>query len=577
MATEFKIRLSDRAENGDITVFLADVLEKCRGIEGEKIISFEKGEYRFFAEYCKGKIIYASNTDSHRYPEKLVAVDMDFQKNLTFDGCGSEFLFYGKVVPFSVTNSEKVALKNFSWDFPSAGTLECEVTSSSLFHTDYRLNKGVGYEVNRRRLLWYEKSLLSGEKYWQNNGQSESHCVVCNDRERNNVRRLPLSEGPFFAVRKIRKMGESQIRVHYFLPVHKSRQKGIIYELCPNYNRDCVGSFFCDSKDVSVEKVSVHYMHGFGWLIQMCENVSFKGCSFTPKNGSDRYCTSFADLIHVSGAKGKIHIEGCNFSNAHDDPINIHGTYTQVAEKTGGRTLRLEYKHNQQRGFVQYRQGDKVVFYLRKDFTGLESEREFTVESVVNPLCEGNSDSEMLVTFCEKLPDELSRKDEYVCENVTYTPEVYIGSCHFSKIPTRGILCTTRRKTVIEKNVFDGMTMASIYISNDCNDWYESGPVRDMTIRENIFYITDVVTGMHPAIFIDPIVSQKNEEAACVHRKIVIENNEIYLKAEQKAVVAKYCDGLVVRNNIIYGTKGETPFVFEGCEGVVQEGNTEEK
>ena len=74
-------------------------------------------------------------------------------------------------------------------------------------------------------------------------------------------------------------------------------------------------------------------MHGFGWLTQMCENVSYINCSFTPKKGSDRYCTSFADLIHVSGAKGKIHIEGCSFSNAHDDPINIHGTYTQVTEK----------------------------------------------------------------------------------------------------------------------------------------------------------------------------------------------------------------------------------------------------
>ena len=141
--TEFKIRLSDRDENGDITLFLRDILEKCRCTEGEKLISFEKGEYHFYAEYCKKKTLYASNTDSHRYPEKLIAVDIDRHQNLIFDGNGSDFILHGKVVPFSVTNSESIALRNFSWDFPSAGTLECEVVASSYLHTDFRINSSL--------------------------------------------------------------------------------------------------------------------------------------------------------------------------------------------------------------------------------------------------------------------------------------------------------------------------------------------------------------------------------------------------------------------------------------------------
>ena len=571
--TEFRIRLSDRDEKGDITLFLKDILEKCRSTEGEKLITFEKGEYHFHAEHCNKKIMYASNTDSNRFPEKLIAVDIDGHKNIIFDGNGSDFILHGKLVPFSVTNSESIALRNFSWDFPAAGTLECEVVSSSYLHTDFRINKGIDWEIEGRNLLWFEKSPFTGEKYWENKGQSKSHCVVCHDRERKNVARRLLPKGPFFGVRKISSRGDNIIRVHYLLP-HTDR-KGLIYEMCPNYDRDSVGSFFCDSKDITVENVNVHYMHGFGWLTQMCENVSFINCNFRPKKGTDRYCTSFADLIHVSGAKGKIHIEGCSFSNAHDDPINIHGTYTQVAEKTDEHTLRLEYKHNQQRGFTQYHKGDKVVFYLRKDFSSLMNEAEFTVGSVVNPLCEGNSDQEMLVTFIEKLPDELSRKDEYVCENVTYTPEVYIGSCHFSLIPTRGILCTTRKKTVIEKNTFDGMTMASIYISNDCNDWYESGPVRDMTIRDNDFFITDVVSGMHPAIFIDPIVHGKNSGETSIHSGITIANNRIYLKAGQKAIVGKYCKNLRVVGNTVYGSDGTSPYSVEDCYDAVFEENKE--
>ena len=126
--TEFRIRLSDRGEHGDITAFLDNVLSQCSCTDGEKLISFEKGEYHFYGDFARRQTIYASNTDSHRYPEKLVGVLINNQKRLTLDGSGSSFIFHGKVVPFVVTESEDITLKSFSWDFPVAGTLECEVT-----------------------------------------------------------------------------------------------------------------------------------------------------------------------------------------------------------------------------------------------------------------------------------------------------------------------------------------------------------------------------------------------------------------------------------------------------------------
>lgn len=70
-------------------------------------------------------------------------------------------------------------------------------------------------------------------------------------------------------------------------------------------------------------------------------------------------------------------------------------------------------------------------------------------------------------------------------ENITYTPEVKIHDNVFKETPTRGILVTTRKKVTIENNLFDGMGMAGICISNDAQSWYESGPTRDVTIRGN--------------------------------------------------------------------------------------------
>ena len=46
---------------------------------------------------------------------------------------------------------------------------------------------------------------------------------------------------------------------------------------------------------------------------------------------------------------------------------------------------------------------------------------------------------------------------------------------------------TTRKPVVIENNKFDGMGMAGIYISNDAQGWYESGPTKDVIIRNNVF------------------------------------------------------------------------------------------
>lgn len=200
----------------------------------------------------------------------------------------------------------------------------------------------------------------------------------------------------------------------------------------------------------------------------------------------------------------------------------------------------------------------------------IDKEKNLTLEGT-------NGVREMQVTFEEAVPDEIAFPKKYAAENITYTPEVHISGCNFTLIPTRGILCTTRRKTVIENNIFDGMTMSSIYLSNDCNDWYESGAIRDMTIRNNKFIVRK---GPNPqtvnhAIFIEPIVADKKNVKKCIHRNITIENNEFNMEASN-VVCAHYTENLIIRNNKInsenYEGKFEA-FVFDGCENVICENN----
>jgi hypothetical protein len=114
-----------------------------------------------------------------------------------------------------------------------------------------------------------------------------------------------------------------------------------------------------------------------------------------------------------------------------------------------------------------------------------------------------------------------------VAENVTYAPAVTIKGCTFKNVATRGVLCTTRNKVIIEDNVFLNMSMATIYLSNDSNEWYESGPIRDMTIRNNVFYIKDIgrtAWNTAPAIYVHPVTSGGLPDASNpIHKNITID------------------------------------------------------
>ena len=575
---EHFIKQSDKSKMGDITCKLQKVLIECRNNGAENVIRFEKGEYHFYADFCEPEVLYASNTDSERFPVKKSAINIEGHKNLTLDGGDSKFVMHGKMIAVKVAFSENITLKNFTWDFPCASTLEMKLINKGSFCADYRLPENCMWEIKGGKLHWFEKSPFDGKAYWHNVGQRDSYCTVVCDEKSGNLSRYSVADGPFNCAVSFRKLGENELRIYYLKPAVKKFSVGNVFEICTDTKRDCVGAFFLESKNLTAENIGVRYMHGFGWLTQMCENVTFKGCDFIPDELGERKCTSFADLIHVSGAKGKIHIESCRFSNAHDDPINIHGTYTVVKKKISDDSLLLEYAHNQQRGFKQYHEGDKVVFYLRENLQAFEKGMEFTVKSTVDPREGDCTAAQMKVTFTERLPDEICTKDKYAVENVTYTPDVYIGGCMFSSIPTRGILCTTKGEVIIENNVFDGMTMASIYLSNDCNSWYESGHIENMIIRNNTFTIkkAPAFRGAKPAILIEPIVPDISKAENAVHRNIRIEGNTFYLE-HSNAVDALLTENLVIKNNkILNDSTDKKPlkaFRLSKCKNVSAVGN----
>ena len=131
----------------------------------------------------------------------------------------------------------------------------------------------------------------------------------------------------------------------------------------------------------------------------------------------------------------------------------------------------------------------------------------------------------------------INGEGRYVAENITYTPSVIIRDNCIETIPTRGILCTTRQTVLIEGNSFHELYMAAIFISNDSADWYESGPVRNMIIRGNRFYLRkkEADSRQTEAVLIAPVVLQTEDGHSCknIHQNILISDNTFFADSAQ--------------------------------------------
>jgi hypothetical protein len=312
-------------------------------------------------------------------------------------------------------------------------------------------------------------------------------------------------------------------------------KSGRIYQLRETY-RDCVAVFTRRSKNITWENINFYYLHGMGLVSQFSENITYNNVSIAPEKSSGRTTAAWADCIHVSGCKGKIIVNDCNFSGAHDDAINVHGTNLRVVEKISDKQIKVQFMHKQTCGFMAFNIGDDI------DFIDWESLKNHGSNRVIEAKMLNRK--ELILTLEKPIPSGVELKD--VVENVTWTPEVEVRGCTVARIPTRGFLLSTPRKVVVENNQFLSTHMSGILVAGDAKSWYESGCVKDLTIRNNKF-----IKCGEPVIRIHPENTVKNNN---FHTNIKIENNEFFLR-NKLVVEAKSTKNLSVTGNTIYVEK----------------------
>ena len=324
------------------------MLQEMKEVKDDIIISFPKGIYHFYPDHAPKRAFHTSNTDTIRHPVKTVCLLIEELENVTIEGNGSMFIFHGDVMGLGIFHSKNIRIQNLSWDYEVSTLSELTVRGTGeekgLLYADYHLEENIPYEISENKQSFYwlsEKSPYSKEYYWKDEGSKNDMVIVGFDEVNGVKRRYQVNEGPFADKKvKIEELSKGNIRIYYDHALPNAIIPNRVFEFCKVIDRNTAGALIWESENISLSNVTIHYLHGFGFLVQMSGDVTFESSQFIPNIAMGKHGSSFADSIHVSGAKGKITINDCTFEHPHDDPINIHGTFTRVQKVIDEKIIR---------------------------------------------------------------------------------------------------------------------------------------------------------------------------------------------------------------------------------------------
>lgn len=331
--------------------------------------------------------------------------------------------------------------------------------------------------------------------------------------------------------------------------------------------RDHAGIFITGSRGVTLEDINMYHNAGLGVLSQYAENLTFTRVNSVPNPVKGRILSGHDDGFHYSNCAGQITIDHCNFHSLMDDPVNVHGTSVRIMEKVDSKTLLCKFMHNQSVGMVWAVPGDRVGI--------IENNSMITVAGAIVDRFEAIDPELFRIRFRDPLPS--GTEAGYALENLSWTPDVLITGSRFESCRARGILISTPGKVIIENNVFESSGSA-ILIAGDANNWYESGGVKDVLIRNNHFTdlcLTSMYQFCEAVISIYPEIPKPDASKPGFHQNIRIENNQFDL-FDYPVLYAKSADNLTFTGNTLNASNRFEPWhprkvsvSLEFCKNVI--------
>lgn len=513
------------------------------------IVNFKKGKYAFHSADGEPAELYISNHDQGQ--PKRVGIILEGWNNLTFDGKGSEFLFYGRMLPLALIGSDNCTLKDFSIDFPQPQIAQVEIVE----------NRGEGGMVFRPApwVSWR----MSSKGYFENYGEGWALTPSSGIAFDSKTRHIVYNTGDLAINTKgFSDLGNGRLLAPNW--IDKRLTAGTVVAM-RSWERPAPGMFLDHCNNTAIQKATVHFAEGMGLLAQRCDGITLNKFGVKLRGKKDpRYFTTQADATHFSQCKGLIRSEDGLYEGMMDDAINVHGIYLKVTKRIDSRTLQCSYMHEQSWGFAWGDKGDTVSFVRSATMDTLG---EINVIKSIEPVG-GNvvtAAKSFVISFEKPLPRSVGSKEGYGIENLSWTPSVIFKGNTVRNNRARGALFSSPRTTVCEDNVFDHTSGTAILLCGDCNGWYESGAVRSLVIRRNEFInsLTNMFQFTNAVISIYPEVPSLDKQRGYFHGagkgSILIEDN-LFKTFDAPLLYAKSVRGLTFRNNRVERNSEYAPF-----------------
>lgn len=508
----------------DVSHTLQKALCELESIEGEKTLTFEKGEYHLYANEVCSKDLYITNTVGdtqwrkgmvpHRHN---IGIWIDNQKDLTIDGNGCVFVMHGKMTNMAIVHSHNVTLKNFSIKVDNPDMHEFKVVEVGKTHVDFEIDRESRYHKFRNSYYFvgedyrskFKRSLLG---WWFGYIPKE---------DENTIKR---KAHPLRSAYHIKELEPHKFRAKV---LHTSRfrvgDRYYVYDALRNNN----GIFVDRSDNVVINSVNQYFNYGLAYVAQNSSNLQITDCKFRPHPDSSKLMISAADFAHICMCRGQVAIKNNEFVGAGDDALNVHGIHFKI-KKIKDDKIEVRFCHHQTHGFNPLRVGDEIAFV--------------EVESMLEHGRAKILASELVNETTIRL--QLDSVDQAVVgeviEDKSAVPDVEFSNNYMSRIITRGVLMTSGGKVKIADNNFDNTSMHSILISDDAESWYESGNVNDVEICGNRFGRVKGYT-----VQVKP---ENDIYKGAVHKNIYIHDNTI--DSADEGWYFKSADGVVLENNI---------------------------
>lgn len=500
------VELAAPKDSENVTPLLLSTIES---LPNDTTLVLQKGTYHLYEEGTKTIWLNVSN---NRSCDKYVAMPIFNKKGIVIEGNGSKIVCHGLVFPFATVKSEDVIIRNL--------TITTEYPYSVGFTIESKDDDGFTIKFDDGICPYVVKDgnidfMLDGNVISSRDGRVSLHSM-----DRIHVVYLMTPNAPgdkskfparFMGINAT-DLGNGRVYFKYYGDDHPKSAKcpfeiGEYIAINMEEKRRRCAFLFDDCLNVKLENVAIERFGGMAFIAQRSGNITIDHFKVRPREGERVSVT--ADIMQLVNCYGKVSIIDSECGSSMDDVINIHGNYLEVVEISGKRA-RLDVRHSSHAGFFPYREGDVV------EFSEKHTRRILATARVVSVTPDPDNISQCILEVDSNI-EELPIGS--LLENTTLNPDVEILRNKFSDFPH--IRLSGRGKYLVEDNEISQCSLA-INISDLADYWYESGRVKDMTIRNNLFCNCNALGGN---TFISIGVSGWPENAPLIHEKIILENN----------------------------------------------------